>query len=175
MLARPLARQLGLPLFAKDAIKERIADALGPAAMDLAGRIGLAAHFMIVDSARELLEAEQSVVLESFFHHGKAEKDLVPLVSMANAVLMHCTARHDILLRRYAERINTPDRHPIHGDGHRIDDMRVYLKNGTADPLDLPVPRLIIDTTTTFPEPTDVARQLHDRLHAHPESIERNT
>lgn len=94
-------------------MKERIADALGPIAMDVSGNVGMAAILTLYDTAGAILETGQSVMLESFFHHGKAEKDLARLISMANAVLVHCTAEREILRRRYAGRITAPDRHPI--------------------------------------------------------------
>ena len=166
-LARPLALALGMPLLAKDAIKERIADALGPAAAKTAGAIGLAAILTLCDAARAILAAGQPVVIESFFHRGTSEPDLAPLVGMANAVLIHCTADEDTVLRRFAARIDAPDRHGIHGDARRVDDLRAYLANGTTDPLDLPIPRLLIDTTTQFPDPSDVARRVRRMLNDH--------
>jgi predicted kinase len=168
-LARPLARELGMPLLAKDAIKERIADALGPVATDISGPVGLAAILTLYDTACEILRAGQSVVLESFFHHGKAERDLAPLVEIADTVLVLCTADPDTLLRRYAGRIGAADRHVIHDDAHRAGDLRAYLGNGTTDPLDLSVPRVIIDTTTTFPDPADVADRVRDLLRGYQE------
>jgi hypothetical protein len=164
---------MGVPLLAKDRIKERIADALGPSAIEISGNVGLAAIFTLYDTARVILVSGQSVMMESFFHHGKAERDLAPLLPLADAVLVHCTAEHDILLRRYAGRINAPDRHSIHGDAHRVDDMRAYLEDGTADPLSLPIPHLILDTTITFPDPADVARRLRALLPGHSRPIER--
>jgi predicted kinase len=162
-LARPLALALGMPLLAKDAIKERIADALGPAARN-SGAIGLAAILTLYFAAREILAAGQPVVIESFFHHGRSEEDLAPIAAMANAVLVHCTAADGTVLRRFAERTNAPDRHGVHGDAHRLDDLRAYLANGTTDPLDLPIPRLLIDTTETFPDAADVARRVRRML-----------
>jgi pyruvate-formate lyase-activating enzyme len=164
---------MGLPLLAKDRIKERIADALGPSGIEISGNVGLAAIFMLYDTARAILETGQPVMVESFFHHGKAERDLAPLLPLADAVLVHCTAEDDILLRRYAERINAPDRHRIHGDTHRVEDMRSYLADGTADPPSLPIPRLILDTTITFPDPSDVARRGRALLPRHSRPIER--
>jgi predicted kinase len=170
-LARPLARELGMPLLAKDAIKERIADALGPAATGISGPIGLAAILTLYDTANEILGAGQSVLLESFFHHGRAEQDLAPRVEMADTVLVQCTADPDILLRRYAGRIGAAGRHVIHNDAHRADDLRAYLGNGTTDPLDLPVPRVVVDTTTTFPDPVDVADRVQELLRGHQSSF----
>lgn len=173
-LAYSLARHLGMPLLAKDIIKERIADTLGPAAIELSDRIGLAAILTVYDTAREILEAGQSVVLESFFHHGKAEQDLGPLVAMSHAILLHCTSDQDVLLRRYAERMSSPNRHIVHGDAHRLDDLRGYLNNDTTDPLDLPIPRLILDTTVRFPELAEVARQVHLVLENQHENLASN-
>jgi hypothetical protein len=68
------------------------------------------------------------------------------------------------VLRRFATRIDAPDRRSIHGDASRLDDLRAYLANGTADPLDLSIPRVLIDTTRAFPDPTEVARRIHQVL-----------
>lgn len=153
-----------MPLLAKDHLKECIADALGPTAFEMAERVGLAAISTLFDTAREILEAGQSVLIESFFHHGKAEPDLNPLVSMSRAVLLHCTATDDVLIDRYAMRSNELDRHAIHEGSHRLVDLRKYLDTGTTDPVEIPVPSLIIDTTYGFPEPVAVAAWVNQML-----------
>lgn len=146
-LARPLAQALGLPLLAKDAIKEQYADALGNAAIAISGRLGLAAHLQMIATAHELLVHKRSVILESFFHKGLAEPDIKPLIAMANPVLIHITADHPILISRYERRMADPDRHAIHNDGNRVGDLRHYLAEGVADILDLDIPKIVIDTT----------------------------
>lgn len=146
-LARPLARRLGLPLFEKDAIKERLADALGEHAAGISGPLGLAATLQVYAIAEELLRAGRGLVIESFFHRGLAEPHLIPLVKLADATLIHVRADDALLLARFERRMSDPDRHPIHNDGNRLGDLRHYLAEGVADPLDLDIRRIVIDTT----------------------------
>lgn len=146
-LARPLATALGLPLIEKDPIKERFADAIGEPASDFASKLGLAAIKDLYASAQELLQANRGVVIESFFHKGLAEPELAPLVTISRALLIHVRADHAVLLSRYERRLEDPTRHRIHETGNRIGDLKHYLLEGVADPLDLDIPRIIIDTT----------------------------
>lgn len=146
-LARPLARALGLPLFEKDAIKERLADALGEHAAGISGPLGLAATLQVYATAGELLHSGRGLVIESFFHKGLAEPHLAPLLSLADATLIHVRADDALLLARFERRISDPDRHPIHNDGNRLGDLRHYLAEGVADPLDLDIRTIVIDTT----------------------------
>lgn len=161
-LARPLARRLGLPLFEKDVIKERMADALGEHAVGISREIGLAATMQIYAIAEEVLRSGRGLVVESFFHKGLAEPNLLPLLPLANATLIHVRADDALLLARFERRIADPDRHPIHGDSTRLGDLRQYLAEGVADPLELDIPRIIIDTTYGPIDPEEVAFMVTD-------------
>lgn len=146
-LARPLARRLGLPLFEKDTIKERLADALGEHAAGISGPLGLAATLQLYAIAEELLRAGRGLVIESFFHKGLAESHLIPLLPLADATMIHVRADDALLLARFERRISDPERHPIHNDGNRLGDLRHYLAEGVAEPLDLDIRCIVIDTT----------------------------
>ncbi|HWV23640.1 MAG TPA: AAA family ATPase [Thermomicrobiales bacterium] len=146
-LARPLARKLGLPLLQKDVIKEQIADAIGDLPDLDSGRLGLAAIRILYSTTLELLANGQSVVIESFFHKGKAEADLLPLLDFANACLLHVTADEPLLISRYERRMESPDRHAVHNDAMRLDDLRRYIAEGITEPLALPIPIIEVDTT----------------------------
>ncbi len=146
-LARPLARRLHLPLFEKDAIKERFADALGEHSLGISGQLGLAATRQIFAIAAEMLRAGDGLIIESFFHKGLAEADFAPLLPLSDATLIHVRADDAVLLSRYERRMADPERHPIHHDGNRLGDLRHYLAEGVAEPLDLDIRRIIIDTT----------------------------
>jgi predicted kinase len=146
-LARPLARRLGLPLFEKDTIKEGLADALGEHAAGLSRPLGRAAIKQIFDIAEELLRTGNGLVIEGAFHRGLAEIDLAPLLTLADATLIHVRADDALLLARFERRITSPDRHPIHNDGNRLGELRQFLAEGFADPLDLDIRRIVIDTT----------------------------
>lgn len=153
-LARPLATELGLPLIEKDAIKERIADAMGDPAAERSGKLGLAAIVELYESAGEILQSGSGLVIESFFHKGTSEADLMPLVSAARAINIHLFANKDVLLTRYVSRSTREDRHPIHStDGH-LHNLHRYLNTDIGDPLDLNIPTILLDTTH---EPIDVA------------------
>lgn len=163
-LARPLARHLGMPLFEKDAIKERFADDLGSIALSMNSQLGLAAILELYATTREMIHAGRDVVIESFFHHGRAETDLVPIVADARALLIHIYADTPILLSRYERRLHDPARHPIHEVGNRIGDLRHYLAEGICDPLDLDIPRIFIDTTYGDIDAEEVAHMTRETL-----------
>jgi predicted kinase len=157
-LARPLAQALGLPLFGKDPIKERLADCLGEGPREHSRALGLAAVLMLLDVAGEMLTAGHSVMLESYFHHGKAEPELGPLTRMANTVLVHCTASRETLIDRYTARMSLPARHAIHEIGLDVDKQTSLLGVREADePLDLTVPRLVVSTSGSFPDAAQIA------------------
>lgn len=158
-LARPLATAMGLPLFEKDSIKERLADILSPYAQGISGPLGLAATIQLYAIAAEMLRAGKGLVIESFFHKGLAEDHLAPLLSLADATLIHVRADDAILLSRFERRASDPERHPIHNDGNRLGDLRHYL----ADPLDLQCHRIVIDTTYGPIDPEEVAFMVSER------------
>ncbi len=160
-LARPLARALGLPLFEKDTIKERLANCLGEGQREYSRSLGLAATLMLVDIAGELLAAGQSVMLESYFQHGKAEQQLGHLTSLANSMLIHCTASRETLIERYVLRMSSQGRHAIHEVGQSADKLRAREAREADEPLDLPIPRLIVSTSVSFPDAADIAAVVH--------------
>lgn len=163
-LARPLANALNLPLLEKDRVKERIADSLGVHAQGLSSNLGLAAVKQIIATADELIRSGNGVVLESFFHKGVSEQDLMPLFQKSRTVLVHVQADDEILLSRFERRSTDPERHPIHNDGDRLGDLRQYLAEGVADMLDLDCPHIIIDTTYGPVDPEEVAMMVRDEL-----------
>lgn len=163
-LARPLARLLGMPLLEKDTIKERFADDLGDNARELNSQLGLAAILELYATTHEMVRAGRDVIIESFFHHGRAETDLAPIVANARAILIHIYADTPVLLSRYEQRSIDPGRHPIHEVGNRIGDLRHYLAEGICDPLDLEIPKIFIDTTYGEIDVDEVAHMIREKL-----------
>lgn len=162
-LARPLAKKMGLPLFSKDAVKEQLADSLADRATAISGPLGRAATLQVFAIAGELLRTGQGVVIEGFFHKGLAETDIAPLLELADTTLVHVQADEALLLSRYEQRASSPDRHPIHNDGDRIGDLKHYLAEGVADPLDLDCHLVVIDTTYGSIDVEEVAFMVQDR------------
>jgi len=147
-LARRLAGDLRLPLIAKDALKEALSDAMGsPDDVETSMRLGDGAYAALFSAARALLEAGHGLIVESNFRRGLSEPDLQPLVPLSIASLLHCTARSDILTARYATRFANGERHPAHLDGHRAAGLADDLARGRFDPLELPIPTFVVDTS----------------------------
>lgn len=159
-----LAESLGLPFFTKDDIKERFADVLGESAFELTHDLGKASQLQLIAIAGELVRTGRGVVIESFFHKGVSEPELAPVVEQANAVILHLTADHDELVKRYAERMDKPERHEIHNADGTPDELQRLLAEGVADPLDLDCPMILLDTTDGDPDGDEVVRMLREKL-----------
>lgn len=121
-IARPLARALGLPLFAKDSIKERIYDVLaeggpgsaGPADPSWSRRLGAAAMELLW-----LLAADApGCVLEANFWNGNERQDaaLRTLSAGGTIVEVYLTAPREEIIRRFRARTATGSRHAAHPD-----------------------------------------------------------
>jgi len=112
-LAGPLAAELGLPLLAKDVIKESLFDALGHVDDDLLAssrRLGGAAMELLWRLAAEC----PAVLIEANFRTQSAmERDKVCELCEA-PVEVHCRVPVDVAAARYAERGTRDDHHAVH-------------------------------------------------------------
>ena len=113
-LARALASELGLPLLAKDDLKETLFDSLGTGDRDWSRRLGEATFELLLALAAELLGAGVSVVLEANFSAQSEPR----LRSLPPAVVFQilCTAPEEVLRERYLTRMRDGSRHPGHLD-----------------------------------------------------------
>jgi predicted kinase len=141
-LARPLAQELGLPLIAKDVIKEALALVLPPADVDESRRLGAATYEVMFALARDA----GSAVLESNFNR-VAGMRIAAICARPIEVFCHCPS--DEVTRRYETRIG--ERTAAHFDAQRLDELRARLAEENA-PLALGGPVLEVDTT----RPVDV-------------------
>ncbi len=142
-----LAHALGMPWFSTDAIKERLADAIGFDALAYADALGTAALLEVIAIARELLTSGNDVMIEGYIPHGSNEALLLPLVAISDAALLHLRADDLTLKDRYENRALQPDRHWIHGDLAKIGTLLPELPAEMAAPLELGISRIFIDTT----------------------------
>jgi predicted kinase len=112
-LARPLASALGLPLIAKDVIKEALMDALGaPATVDESRVLGRAAVKVMFAVAR----TSRGAVLESpFYPESVSSVRALP----GTIVEVRCRCPREVALSRY--RARSAGRHRGHLDADRTD------------------------------------------------------
>lgn len=149
-LVAHLVGQFGLPLIAKDAIKEVLFDVLGSPDRERSRQLSGAAYALVWATTSWLLDAGVGAIVDCNFHRGPAEANLRPLTGRARAVLLHCVAPPRELVRRYVARAAQGARHPGHHDSTNADNVAADVLAGTYEPLDLAVPTLLIDTTAGY-------------------------
>jgi predicted kinase len=156
-LASVLADHLGLPLLARDTLKETIADALDPGADGSVGvqaadssAIGRAAYAVLFAVTDTLLDAGDGAIVESNFRRGISEPFLVPLVAKSIAMLVHCEAPHEQILKRFVGRAGGPGRHRVHPDLDRLDALRDELNVGRFEPLEFGIETIRVDTSSGY-------------------------
>jgi predicted kinase len=132
----PLAAALGLPILAKDSIKESLWDALGPGDLAWSRRLGAAAAETFWRLAAEM----RSAVLDNFFHRAFAHR----LEALPGPIIeVHCECPAELALDRYQSR----RRHPCHFDLSYGVDMFDQWSRTDSRPLALGGPLLELDTT----------------------------
>ena len=156
-VARALSRHLGLPLIAKDEIKERLYDTLGIGDVEWSGRLGQASFALIFSFAQSLLEAGTSTIVEAnFFRRSEQQFSALP---DHRIVQIHCYAPLDMLVERYADRT----RHAGHQDDLTVNDLGARFESGAHSPLDLPGELIAIDTSRPVDDAL-IARQVGRQL-----------
>jgi predicted kinase len=141
-IAEAVARELGLPLFAKDEIKEELYESLGADDPAESRRLGAAVYPLLFLIARRELEASRSLVLEANFVAGTSEVEFSRLPPH-RLVQVYCAAPEEVLMQRYLAR----DRHAGHHDAVRADEVRSAIRSGRHLPLALKGELIEVDTT----------------------------
>ena len=143
-LAGPLAAALGLPLIAKDLIKEALFDALGTGDRAWSRRLG-AASFEVLYAVASALPA---VVLDANLGPEAGPRLRAP---DADLIEVFCRCPPEEVERRFAAR--APRRHPGHVDHQLAPEVKAALAGGIG-PLRLGGPVLEVDSA----RPVDLAR-----------------
>lgn len=152
-LADALARELGLPLVTKDAIKEALFDTLGARDREWSRALGRAAFAVISVWLEAELRAGRSVIAEANFDARTAGAGFARLPAH-RTFQIHCTAPREVLLARYSARV----RHPGHLDGAVLPELEVGVAGRGWEPLDLPGERVELDTAAPVDVDTLVTR-----------------
>jgi predicted kinase len=143
-IARAVADRLGVPLVAKDGIKEVLGEALGVEGREESRRLGAATFEVQFHLLRELLGAGCSAVAEGNFTaaSGGGFVSLPP----ARVVQVHVTAAPELLRERMLARVG---RHRVHYDAEVADE--VYERAVAGDwhpPLPLDGELVLVDTSS---------------------------
>ncbi|MGI8794768.1 MAG: AAA family ATPase [Acidimicrobiales bacterium] len=143
-LAPQVAAALGLPLIAKDTIKDAIMSVLNVPDVEGSRKIGRASVVAMLAVARE---SPIGAVIESNFYRSVAGAELAKLPGQVVEVFCRCTA--DLAWERYCRRAGS--RHAGHFDHERTRDE--LWNDEVAEPVAGPWPLLKVDTSA----PVDVA------------------
>jgi predicted kinase len=143
-IADHLARSLGLPVLAKDLMKEAMMNHLGGS--EEVGAAAFAVQFAI---ARELLRSGTGLVLEGAFLRRQAE--IAELARLGTTVVVDVSCKLEVLERRYVER--HPQRHPGHRGPEALPDLKQRVAAGEYGVPDLGRPTLAVDTTDRMDPP----------------------
>jgi predicted kinase len=150
-VAEGLARQLQLPVIAKDGIKESLYESLGAGDVVSSARVGVAAYGLIFALARVFLGSGVSLIAEAnFFRDQEREFARLPEHRL---VQLHCQAPLATLLQRFAKR----SRHPGHHDAEKIKELPARFESGVHAALNLPGDLVELDTT----QPVDLEALAH--------------
>ena len=136
-LAPAIAERLGLPLVAKDTIKDALMSVMPPADVEESRRIGRAAVAAMFAVAAE---APHGAVLESAFYRSRALPELRALPGRVVEVFCRCDP--DVAAGRYAARAGS--RHAGHFDSQRAADELRHAE--IVDPVAGGWPVLEVDT-----------------------------
>lgn len=117
LLAGELSRSLGLPLLAKDALKEPLFDALGAGDAAHSRRLSDASFALQFLLASELLATGRDLLLEGNFRPGEHEQALRPMLAAGVRVAqVLCGVDERLRQARLQGRQAEGSRHPGHRD-----------------------------------------------------------
>jgi predicted kinase len=144
VIAEKLRSELGLPLLAKDALKETLGDVLGTRGRTESQLLGVAVFALVGALVRELLSSGVSLIVEGNFMRGSPAMAELPPARIAQ---VHVSAPPGLLRERLLER--DAHRHPVHYDREAADEIADRAVRGEWLPLDLVGALIQVDTSTT--------------------------
>ena len=149
-IAAELRAQLGLPLIAKDTLKELLGGAFEIDDRVRSQQLGSVVFELIAVLVKELLDQGVSVIAEGNFTESSALFSGLPPTEV---VQVYVTATPETL----RERLQTRDshRHPVHYDAEAAEEVSARAAEGEWPPLSIGG-RLIEIDTTTWPDLDEV-------------------
>ncbi len=166
-LASMLSRDLGIPLFSKDAIKEKLGEALGAGDRNTARRLGAAAIALMYQQAETVLTSGLPAMIESPLTPELAEGEIEELRSRTGCRVLQIFLRSDpsVILDRFRSR-------PREGVFFHEEELRELEATVSAElkPVSVAGETFIVDTTdfraVDFAYVVEQVRSFHPRPRA---------
>ncbi len=118
-LAEELGKRLELPVFSKDAVKERLYDTIGFQSREEKVRLGIAAMNIMYDIAEQMMKCGKPFLLENNFENESKDGVIRILKAYRCKVLtITLTGDYQVIYQRFVKRNTSPDRHR----GHVVND-----------------------------------------------------
>jgi len=148
-IGRGLAERLGLPLFAKDAVKERLFDNLGVNDYAWSHHLSSTTHTVLNYVFEELLSSGTGFIMEANFNpkYDAAKYESWREKHGCRLVQVLCWAEGEVVFQRFKKRVESGQRHPGHNDEAKIEAFRGYLMQGKGAPLAINAPLIEVETT----------------------------
>jgi predicted kinase len=152
MLGSWLAKELKIPLFHRDGLKEVLFDNLGWSDLEWSQRLGGASYGLLYYAAAALLQAEHSVIIESNFDPQIDPRRLSALAERYPflPLQIRCMAEGAVLFERFKQRVSSGRRHPGHLDELNIPIYERIVRDGPGTRnnfLDIGGERIDVETT----------------------------
>lgn len=149
-LAPSLARELVLPLLAKDTIKEALMSVVPVDSVARSQLLGLASIRVLFALAAAQLDTGAGVVLEANFRTAEAAEDLAPLLARSRAVAIYCWVPMETVLERVRRRTEAGRRHPGHRDQDRMAMDLTLFDPSRYDPTELGIQTRRLEMTGDY-------------------------
>ena len=148
-LAKWLSKELGIPFFSKDNIREVLFDSLGWKDRKWAQMLGRASIDIMFYLAEMQFEAGCSVILDNSFDPSLSVPRFQALKTKYDieTIQIICYSDQGTLFNRFKERAETGNRHPGHGDKDVLDELRIYLAEEKSLAMNIGGSIIEVDTT----------------------------
>ena len=147
-IGRYLAKELVLPFFNKDSIKELLFDNIGWKDREWSQKLGVASYKILYWIGEEELKSQKSFIIESNFRAEVDRKVFLELKEKYNFKIIEILCKSDgkILFERFKIRAESGSRHPGHVDNLSYKEQKDRLIKGRTEPINLGE-TLEVDTT----------------------------
>lgn len=148
-LVEKLAKDLSLPFFRKDQIKETLFDMLGVKDRAWSTELGKASMALLFQNAEILLGASESCMIEGNFNPHFGQLDIVALQEKSPCDLFQifCQVSAPVRIQRLLRRVKDESRHVGHGEPKEYtEEEYIALLHQELDPMDLDAPLVTYDS-----------------------------